>query len=263
MPCCWRHVGLGRLSCTVNFNNTLHLPFPSDTTQATSFFFPSHQSLGGDLSSSTFIYSAASDAMVILTRLNGSQSLFLALAVAGLGDAEAIKRQATSSPVGTLQVFQTTPELFAGKSFVPFLASNCLNCPTGPTTTGLPPFMAETNTILIPNDPLETSQPIPDNPQHKSIFRLLGNQSPYYPHPVGFGVDEYPLPKGANITQVHALLRHGARYPNITTGIETILFGERLNNASGTLKAKGDLTFLNTYKYQLGAEIQTSWGRQQ
>lgn len=201
--------------------------------------------------------------MVILTRLNGCHSLFLALAVAGLGDAEAIKRQATSSSVGTLQVFQTTPELFAGKSLVPFLPLNCLNCPTGPTITGLPPFMAETNTILAPNDPLETSQPIPDNPGNKSIFRLLGNQSPYYPHPVGFGVDEYPLPKGANITQVHALLRHGARYPNITTGIETILFGERLNNASGTLKARGDLSFLNTYKYQLGAEIQTSWGRQQ
>ena len=110
---------------------------------------------------------------------------------------------------------------------------------------------------------METSQPIPDNPQHNNIFQLLGNQSPYFPNPVGFGVDEYPLPEGANITQVHALLRHGARYPNITTGIETILFGERLNNASGTLKAEGDLSFLNTYKYQLGAEIQTSWGRQE
>ena len=130
--------------------------------------------------------------------------------------------------------------------------------------------MAETNTVLpshansyVPNNPLETSQPIPGNTEHRNIFELLGNQSPYFPNPVGFGVDEYPLPKGANITQVHAILRHGARYPNITTGIETILFGERLNNASGTLKARGDLSFLNTYKYQLGAEIQTASGRQE
>lgn len=63
--------------------------------------------------------------MVLLKRLVGSQSLVLALAVEGLGDTEAVKRQATSSPTETLQVFQTTPELFAGKSFAPILTSDC------------------------------------------------------------------------------------------------------------------------------------------
>lgn len=65
--------------------------------------------------------------MVFLCRLIGSQSLVLALAVAGLGDAQAIKRQSTTSPTGTLQVYQTTPELFAGKSFAPCLTSDCSN----------------------------------------------------------------------------------------------------------------------------------------
>jgi hypothetical protein len=43
--------------------------------------------------------------------------------------------------------------------------------------------------------------------------RRLISYSPYQPNPVGFRVDEYPLPPGANITQVHMVHRHGARYP--------------------------------------------------
>ena len=127
------------------------------------------------------------------------------------------------------------------------------NLVTGPTITGTPPFLAQSNPVpfghsrsFVPNTPLETAQPIAGTPNGKNIFQPLGNYSPYFPNPVGFGVDEYLLPARANITQVHVLHRHGARYPNLTTGIETVQFGERLTNAAGKLHATGPLSFLNT-----------------
>jgi hypothetical protein len=90
------------------------------------------------------------------------------------------------------QYFQTSPELWAG-----------------PTATGRAPFLAQTNPIsfgpsatYVPNTPLETALPIVGNTQNQSIFHLMGQLSPYFPNPIGFGVQEYPLPPGANITQV-------------------------------------------------------------
>jgi hypothetical protein len=92
------------------------------------------------------------------------------------------------------QYFQTSPELWAG-----------------PTATGRAPFLAQTNPISFapsatyaPNTPLETALPIVGNTQNKSIFHLMGQLSPYFPNPIGFGVQEFPLPPGANITQVQA-----------------------------------------------------------
>ena len=90
------------------------------------------------------------------------------------------------------QYFQTSPELWAG-----------------PTATGRAPFLAQTNPVsfaptatFIPNSPLETGEPIMGQNHSESIFRLMGNLSPYFASP-GFGVAEYPLPRGANISQVH------------------------------------------------------------
>jgi hypothetical protein len=90
------------------------------------------------------------------------------------------------------QYFQTIPELFAG-----------------PTATGRAPFLAQTNPVFFsssasfyPNAPLETGEPISGQGTNASIFQLMGNLSPYFPNPVGFGVSEYPLPAGSNITQV-------------------------------------------------------------
>jgi hypothetical protein len=88
--------------------------------------------------------------------------------------------------------FQTSPELYAG-----------------PTATGRAPFLAETNPVsfaptvtFVPNAPLETAEPIIGATQNQSIFQLMGNLSPYTPNSYGFGVHEYPLPAGANISQV-------------------------------------------------------------
>lgn len=90
------------------------------------------------------------------------------------------------------QYFQTSPELWAG-----------------PTATGLAPFLAQSNpayfaptATFVPNNPLETAVPVVGGSPNGSIFHLMGYLSPYFPNPVGFGVSEYPLPPGANITQV-------------------------------------------------------------
>ncbi|KAK2628245.1 hypothetical protein QTJ16_002891 [Diplocarpon rosae] len=163
------------------------------------------------------------------------------------GDAVALKKEKVP------QYFQTTPELWAG-----------------PTPTGRAPFLAQTNPVsfaptvtFVPNTPLETAMPIVGQKQNESIFHLMGQLSPYAPSPSGFGVSEYPLPPGANITQVHAkmLSRHGSRYP--TSGANVNVFGNKMNNLTGTFQASGQLTFLNNWKYELGREILVPRGRQE
>ncbi|KAF4988262.1 hypothetical protein FGRMN_9866 [Fusarium graminum] len=147
------------------------------------------------------------------------------------------------------QYFQTSPELWAGV-----------------TATGKPAFMAQTHAFeptatFVPNDPLQTSIPIEGMKEgNRSIFQMMGYLSPYSPS-TGFGVDEYPIPQGAEIVQVQMLSRHGARYP--TPGANVATLGERLANASSTLKASGALEFLNDWKYELGKAILVPRGRQE
>lgn len=98
-----------------------------------------------------------------------------------------------STPTSTVpQYFQTSPELWAG-----------------PTSTGMAPFLAQTNPIsfaatetFAPNNPLETGMPIIGQYHNDSIFHLMAHLSPYFSNPSGFGVAEYPLPPGAQISQV-------------------------------------------------------------
>ncbi len=49
------------------------------------------------------------------------------------------------------------------------------------------------------------------------------------------------------------LSRHGSRYP--TSGINVQQLGDKVAKERGKFKASGDLSFLNDWKYQLGAEI--------
>jgi hypothetical protein len=78
----------------------------------------------------------------------------------------------------------------------------------------------------------------------------------------GFGVDEYPLPPGANITLVNMLARHGARYPTSNSSQQTV--GLKLENATANgAKFSGELSFLNTWSYNLGAEILLPRGNQE
>lgn len=85
---------------------------------------------------------------------------------------------------------------------------------------------------------------------------------PYMPNPSGFGVEEYSLPPGANITQMHMVHRHGSRYPTSSASVATLpnRIAELLGNGT---RFTGNMEFLNTWKYQLGKEELTALGRQQ
>lgn len=147
------------------------------------------------------------------------------------------------------QYFQTSPQLWPG-----------------PTATGAPAFLAQTREFdptgtFVPNEPLQTSMPIEGMKKgNESIFKMMAFLSPYFPSP-GFGVDEYPLPDGAEIVQVQMLSRHGSRYP--TTGSDVIRFGEKVANESAKATFKGSLGFLNHWEYLLGNDILVPKGRQE
>jgi hypothetical protein len=127
--------------------------------------------------------------------------------------------------------------------------------------------LAETNPApfpsksYIPNAPLETQVPIQGNFENANIFQLHGQLSHYFPNPDGFGVEEYPLPFGSNITFLYMLGRHGSRYP--TTGSGAPILAERLRDATGIFQSSGDLAFLNAWTYKLGAEILVPVGKQE
>lgn len=152
----------------------------------------------------------------------------------------------TSTSTIEPQYFQTTPELYAG-----------------PTATAGEPFLAQTNQApfatvsYIPPSPLETQEPIANNSGNGNIFQQMGNLSPYFASP-GFGVSEYPLPAGAEIVWLNMLSRHGSRYPT-----DPITVGSAIANASGNANYTGSLSFLNSWKYNLGLNILTPWGRQE
>lgn len=82
---------------------------------------------------------------------------------------------------------------------------------------------------------------------------------PSVPSP-GFGIDEHPLPEGAEIVQVQVLSRHGSRYP--TTGSNVADLGGRIDEArrTGKLQFKEGLEFMNKWAYGLGIETLVSKG---
>ncbi|KAF2136563.1 uncharacterized protein K452DRAFT_322332 [Aplosporella prunicola CBS 121167] len=165
-------------------------------------------------------------------------------------NAAAIEARRTASSSDVPQHFQTSPELFAG-----------------PTETGQAPFLAETNAApfpsvsYIPPQPLETQVPIAGNKHNGNVFQHMGELSHYFPSPDGFGVDEFALPPATNISALHMLHRHGARYPTSGTGAEKL--GKRIADASGKFEATGKLAFLEGWEYKLGKEILVPIGKQE
>ncbi|GLB07241.1 hypothetical protein AtubIFM57258_002570 [Aspergillus tubingensis] len=139
----------------------------------------------------------------------------------------------------------------------------------GYTATGAAPFLAQTNpapfgnpATYTANHPLETSQPI-RGAKDRNIFHHMGILSPYYPRSDGFGVDEYPRPKGSNITQMHMLHRHGSRYPNKDEGDDFANWARTLTNAiSHGAIFSDELSFIHNWTYTLGANILTHRGRE-
>lgn len=107
--------------------------------------------------------------MLVVAGLSGGS----AAALSGSLPSGGVSSESTKVP----QYFDPNPELWPG-----------------PTATGRAPFMAQ-----------ETMAPVGEK-NNETIRRLFGHLSPYAPNQLGFGVKEYPLPAGANITQVH--VRH-------------------------------------------------------
>ncbi|KAI6005603.1 histidine phosphatase superfamily [Pisolithus albus] len=96
------------------------------------------------------------------------------------------------------------------------------------------------------------------------IFRHWGSLSPWYSVERGaFGVDSSPeAPETCQITGVHLLHRHGARYPaDVKSSRGPARFAARLLSAN--VSASGPLRFLNDWTYKLGQEGLTPFGRAQ
>ena len=95
--------------------------------------------------------------------------------------------------------------------------------------------------------------------------RNWGNLSPWWSVGGAFGLPNASavVPDGCELTQVHLLHRHGARYP--TSGSSPAAFAAKIHEvASSTgFNASGPLEFLNTWTYKLGAELLTPFGREQ
>ena len=182
---------------------------------------------------------------------------FLLLAVSGW------TRAKLPFPILKKSLASANSELFPGESVIGF---------PGPTPTGAEPLAIATASSYPGNSdqffPLVGAPISGDQTSNFSIFKTWGNLSPWYTVNSSF----YGLPKaspllpaglGCEITQVHYLYRHGARYP--TSGSAPTTFSAKIENATvhGGINATGPLSFLNSWTYKLGAELLTPFGRLQ
>ncbi|KAF7442912.1 His-Phos-2 domain containing protein [Pyrenophora tritici-repentis] len=142
----------------------------------------------------------------------------------------------------------------------------------GPTPTGAEPFAIQTAPAYPYNDGSASSYPLILPQPHGSgsqspnldIAKYWGNLSPWYSvRSADYGLpDASPLiPDGCEITQMHLLYRHGARYP--TSDAAPAKFAQKIVNATKTdgLAFSGELEWLANWKYKLGAELLTPSGR--
>ena len=97
-------------------------------------------------------------------------------------------------------------------------------------------------------------------------MRYWGNLSPWFS--VDSAANGLPgaspqVPAGCEISQVHLIQRHGARYP--ADGDPPSEWAAKLHSAANStgFSVTGPLEFLNDWTYKLGAEILTPFGRQQ
>ena len=104
------------------------------------------------------------------------------------------------------------------------------------------------------------------NPNKFDVLSYLGNLSPMKSVP-SFGLPKASpqIPDGCELSQIHLLHRHGARYPTSGNTSGPAAFALKIHNAatSSGFSATGSLEFLNTWTYKLGAEILTPFGREQ
>lgn len=112
-------------------------------------------------------------------------------------------------------------------------------------------------------NPVEVQTPV-STPAFNPM-RYWGNLSPWWSlGENAFGLKSTPkVPTGCELTQVHLLHRHGARYP--TSDSSPSQFAATLHAAANStgFTATGPLEFLNTWTYKLGAELLTPFGREE
>jgi hypothetical protein len=94
---------------------------------------------------------------------------------------------------------------------------------------------------------------------------------PYFSSPLfaDYQAGSAVLPDQCTVSQVHLLHRHGARYPTSYATEGAPAFGATLANVSkvtnptSNFSALGPLAFLNTWQYELGAEVLVPVGNQE
>jgi hypothetical protein len=142
----------------------------------------------------------------------------------------------------------------------------------GPTPTGAEPAAIQTAPAYPYNNGDANQFPLVHSQPHGSragsafdISKYWGNLSPWYSvRSSDYGLpDASPLaPEGCDITQMHLLYRHGARYP--TSGEGPSAFAAKIANVTKKgLSVSDDLAFLGNWTYKLGAELLTPFGRSQ
>lgn len=156
----------------------------------------------------------------------------------------------------------------------------------GPTPTGVEPFAIQTAPAYPYNQGVAAAWPLAAPQPHSNgsgssnsnsstvtgsgfdITKYWGNLSPWYSvRSSDYGLpNASPLaPNGCTITQMMLLYRHGARYPTTSYTSGPFAFAQKLQNATrnATVAFSGDLAFLSTWTYKLGAELLTPFGRSQ
>ena len=127
-------------------------------------------------------------------------------------------------------------------------------------TAPVAPKKADVYPLVNPEDTQQSFRQSSFNP-----MRYWGNLSPWWSVGGAWGLPDASamVPTGCELTQVHILHRHGARYP--TSGSASSEFAAKIHAAatSSGFKASGPLAFLNTWTYKLGAELLTPFGREQ
>lgn len=128
----------------------------------------------------------------------------------------------------------------------------------GPTKAGTPSSLRNFNPKAGVISPYVQRYNVKGQHATDNIEHLWGALSPYFV-PDGFGVEEQALPETCKVKNVHILSRHGSRYP---TAFSSLLgFADKLEKTN--FKATGELSFLNDWRYELGAAILVPIGKQQ
>ncbi|EJD36091.1 phosphoglycerate mutase-like protein [Auricularia subglabra TFB-10046 SS5] len=139
----------------------------------------------------------------------------------------------------------------------------------GPVKPGDEAAAAENDVYPPPlRGPLVAPVRIRGSPKHFDAPSVWGNLSPYnslpHPPPPPFLSTPPRIPDGCSLQQLHVLHRHGVRYPEEEDPPHK--FADRLHKVVKHGKgftARGELAFLNQWRYRLGSESLAPLGRAQ